>query len=72
LLLRIFLYVYAAIGAINIIRLTECAFWTDHQSTRGLGCMAQLYIDYIYLASAVYLLLCAPTIWTEIYLPVNI
>jgi hypothetical protein len=34
LLLDVFLYVYAAIGAINIIRLTEGAFWTDHQLAR--------------------------------------
>jgi hypothetical protein len=35
LLLDVFFYVYAAVGAINVIRLTESAFWAKHQSTRG-------------------------------------
>ena len=39
---------------------------------QGTRLKVQLYIDYIHLASAVYLLLCAPAIWTEIYLLVNI
>jgi hypothetical protein len=83
LLPEVFLNVYPAIGAINIIRLTEGAFWTNHQiAHKALSVKRIVNITRLKRQKKPCNLVSNPmltawrllvfTIWPEIYLLVNI